>query len=374
MSTKASVLIVGGGIAGMSAAIMFRQAGADVELIDVDPDWKVYGAGITITGPTLRAFRTLGILNRVMREGYTADGLVVCNVAGEPMHEVVTPRLDDGDIPGAGGILRPTLHRILSERTLALGTRVRLGLTVAALENGPAGVDVTFSDGSRHRYGMAIGADGLFSKVRQLMFPDAPEPRYTGQAAWRLMLPRDPAIERRHFYLGGEVKVGLNPVSPEEMYMFLLERSEEKQRFDDAELHRRLAGLLEGYGGILGAIRSGLNPDSKIVHRPLEGILVPAPWYRGRTVLIGDAAHATTPQLASGAGLAVEDAIVLAEETAGGTDPGQGLRRFMARRFERCRMVVENSLELGRLEVTRAPVEVHTRLLEDSLRDLARAI
>lgn len=358
----------------MSAAIMFRSIGATVDLIDLDPEWRVYGAGITITGPTLRAFGTLGILDRVMIDGYTAEGLNVCDVAGEVVHRVDTPRLEGGTVPGAGGILRPTLHRILSEKTLALGVKVRLGLTVDALEQGPDQASVQFSDGSRGLYSLVVGADGLFSRVRSLIFPDAPQPRFTGQACWRLMMARPPGIDRRHFYLGGPVKIGLNPVSQDEMYMFLLHQAPEKLRFDEPRLHLELAKLMEGYGGILADIREGLSEQSRIVYRPLEGILVPRPWYSGRTVLIGDAAHATTPQLASGAGLAVEDAIVLSQEMERGAYSAESFERFMKRRFERCSMVVENSLELGRLEVACAPVAVHTALLEKSLGALVQPI
>lgn len=358
----------------MSAAIMFRSIGATVDLIDIDPQWRVYGAGITITGPTLRAFKSLGILDRVMSEGYTAEGLNVCDVNGDVLHEVFTPRLDGGSVPGAGGILRPTLHRILSERTIELGVNVRLGITVDVLEQGASDVAVQFSDGYKARYGLVIGADGLFSRVRSLIFPAAPQPRFTGQACWRLMMERPAAIDRRHFYLGGPVKIGLNPVSPGEMYMFLLQQAPFKQRFDDAKLHSELRMLMAGYGGILADIKDGLSAQSRIVYRPLEGILVPRPWYRGRTVLIGDAAHATTPQLASGAGLAVEDGIVLAQEMGRGLDADEALVRFMERRFERCRMVVDNSLELGRLEVACAPVTIHTALLERSLEALVRPI
>jgi len=110
------------------------------------------------------------------------------------------------------------------------------------------------------------------------------------------------------------------------------------------------------------------------VYRPLEAVLLKDPWYRGRTLLIGDAAHATTPQLASGAGLAVEDGLVVAEELGRGPTVQAAFERFMRRRYERCRMVVENSLRLGALEVEGASVDAQRGLLEESLETLAEAI
>jgi 2-polyprenyl-6-methoxyphenol hydroxylase-like FAD-dependent oxidoreductase len=88
------------------------------------------------------------------------------------------------------------------------------------------------------------------------------------------------------------------------------------------------------------------DPD-QVLMRPAEAILVPPPWYRGRVLLIGDAAHATTPHMASGACIAIEDAVVLAELLGSELPLAALLERFMARRAERCRVVVENSLLLG---------------------------
>jgi 2-polyprenyl-6-methoxyphenol hydroxylase-like FAD-dependent oxidoreductase len=101
---------------------------------------------------------------------------------------------------------------------------------------------------------------------------------------------------------------------------------------------------------------------------------VPPPWHKGRVVLIGDAAHATTPHLASGAGIGVEDAVVLAEELERATDLDQALRAFTQRRYERCRMVVENSLALGDMERRNAPREQHEQLMRTSMAALLAPI
>lgn len=370
----ARALVVGGGIGGMATAITLRRLGIAVDLIDLDPQWRVYGAGITITGATLRAFKALGILGPVVAQAYTGEGIQVCNVAGDPLHVVPTPVQADADVPGCGGIMRPLLHRLLSALTLELGTAVRLGLTVDRIDSHAEAAEVHFSNGEQGRYDLVVGADGLNSRVRSLLWPEAPSPQYTGQCVWRLVAPRPAAITRRHFFLGGPVKVGLTPVSRELMYLFLLETTPRRPVLGDAELAAELDRLLQGYGGVLAGIRRGIGPGSSIVLRPLEGFLLPKPWQRGRAILIGDAAHPTTPQLASGAGMAVEDALVLGEEIARDVALDVSFERFMARRYERCRLVVENSLEIGRREQARAPIEQQTRLVEESLRVLAAPI
>jgi 2-polyprenyl-6-methoxyphenol hydroxylase-like FAD-dependent oxidoreductase len=117
-----------------------------------------------------------------------------------------------------------------------------------------------------------------------------------------------------------------------------------------------------------------LNEASEIVFRPLEGFFLPPPWHRGHVLLIGDAAHPTTPQLASGAGMAVEDALVLAEEVARAASVPEALLAFMARREERCRLIVESSIEIGRLEQARAPVAEQTAVVQRALQILTAPI
>ena len=382
MAAARKVLIVGGGIGGMSAGISLARRGVAVDLIDLDPQWRVYGAGITITGATLRALHGLGVLDAVREHAYTGSGIQVCDTQGQPLSLVPTPVVSAPgvDIPGTGGIMRPVLHRILADTTRALGVSVRLGLTVDALAPDSQGVDVRFSDGTAGRYDLVVGADGLFSRVRSLMRPDAPQPEFTGQYIWRLVAPRPSGLDRRHFFLGGRGKVGLTPVSASQMYMFYLETVAERRGIvPDAQLPSMLCALLEGYGGPLAPIRQALATDgaalaASIVLRPLDCLLLPPPWHVGRVILIGDAAHPTTPQLASGAGMAIEDGLVLAEELAGAASVESAFEAFMRRRLGRCQLVVENSLEIGRLEQAHAPVAQQTRLVEESLRVLAQPI
>jgi 2-polyprenyl-6-methoxyphenol hydroxylase-like FAD-dependent oxidoreductase len=352
-----NALVVGGGLAGMSAALSLHEAGIEVHLIDRDPDWKVYGAGITITGPTLRVMRRLGILEGVMTEGWTADGILVCDAAGQTLSEIDTAGGALDGLPGAGGILRPVLHRLLAERILATGLRVDLGLSVTDIVPGLP-KKVRFSDGTEATYDLVIGADGIFSQLREMTFPQAGKPRYVGQICWRLMTDRHPAIDRRTYFLGGPLKVGMNPVSRTKMYMFLLEPREVPEWLHDADLPDKLSALMAPYGGVVAEVRSALVSDSRIVARPLETITLDDPWHRDGVVLIGDAAHATTPQLASGAGMAMEDGVVLGECLASAPDLSAALEAFMARRYARCRLVVDSSLRLGQLERTlSAPIE-----------------
>jgi len=357
----------------MSTAIALRRIGIAVDLVEIEPQWRVAGAGITLTGPTLRAFDDLGVYDEVASRGYVGEGIRVCNVAGEFVRDLATPMPAGAGVAGSGGITRPVLHNILSTRTITVGTRIRTGVSVAALAQDAIGVGVAFSDGSTGRYDCVIGADGVNSHIRELIFADPPRPEYTGQSVWRTFVPRPQDIDRRHYFLGGPAKVGFTPVSDQEMYLFAVEQTPRVFR-EPHELLDGLAAVLEGYGGIVQQFRESLTPRSKIVFRPQEVFVLPTPWHRGRVLLVGDAAHPTTPQLASGAGLAAEDALVLADELdATGLIP-EAFAAFEKRREHRCRMVADSSSEIGRLERAGAPPAAQTAVVERVLAQLMEPI
>jgi 2-polyprenyl-6-methoxyphenol hydroxylase-like FAD-dependent oxidoreductase len=277
-------------------------------------------------------------------------------------------------IPNGGGILRPVLHGILAAATRASGAVVRLGVGIVAMEQSEAVVSVTFTDGMKASYDLVVGADGIHSRLRSMLFPDAAVPAFAGQGCWRAVVPRPADLDCAQVYVGGPVKAGIVPVSRNEMYLFLLAHIPGNPRMPEQDWPELLAGHMRGFGGTLGAVRDGLDQSARINYRPLEKLLLPPPWHNGRAVLIGDAAHATTPHLASGAGLAVEDALVLGECLASEASLEDALQRFVARRYGRCRMVVENSVRLGELEMKQAPAEQQAELQRASMLALAEPI
>ncbi|MPQ96396.1 hypothetical protein GB931_00340 [Modestobacter sp. I12A-02628] len=113
---------------------------------------------------------------------------------------------------------------------------------------------------------------------------------------------------------------------------------------------------------LMQALRDRITDETRMVVNDYDWLLLPDPWYRGRVVVIGDAAHATTAHLASGGGMAIEDAVVLGQEVAGGGAVEEVLQRFAQRRFERARLVVETSVEIGRLQARGEPVQVQNQL------------
>jgi 2-polyprenyl-6-methoxyphenol hydroxylase-like FAD-dependent oxidoreductase len=365
------VLVVGGGIAGMASAIRFREAGVAVDLIDIDPEWRVYGAGITITGPTLRAYRRLGLIEAIKAEGAITNGSRIFRFDGIHLQDLDEPALEEG-LPATGGIMRPVLHRIMQTRVNELGTSVRLGLTVDALENVEDGVAVTFSDGSTAHYDLVVGADSVKSQVRQLAFPHMGDPEHTGQGCWRISIAKPPGLERGEFYFGHQYPAGITACGPDKVYMWMLTPHVRREKhFEEAELYDNLKANLAPFGGSAGWIRDNMTHDDWINYRPLVAALQPGPWFNGRIVLVGDSVHATTPHLASGAGIAVESAIVLVDEVVAATSVAGGLQAYQDRRFDRCRDVVETSIAVGQLQLQGGSPEQIGKMIGGALHRLA---
>lgn len=351
----------------MATAISLTERGVQVDLIDLDPEWRVYGAGITITGPTLRAYRRLGLLDEIRQAGAITNKTHLFRYDGTLIHTLEEPVIEEG-LPATGGIMRPVLHKIMQKRVHELNIPVRLGLTVTALTGDDAGVDVTFSDGTQGRYDLVVGADSVFSGVRDIAFPHMGPAKPTGQGCWRISIQKPPGLDASEFFLGHANPCGITACSPDSVYMWMLTEHEEREEFmDDEELYTTLKGLLADFGGSAGWIHDNMTREHWINYRPLAAALQPRPWYNGRIVLVGDAVHATTPHLASGAGMAVESAIVLAEELANAGSVAEGLQAYEDRRFDRCRDIIESSVGIGELQLNHRPPEEHAALLEGAL-------
>ncbi|MFZ1995254.1 MAG: FAD-dependent monooxygenase, partial [Solirubrobacteraceae bacterium] len=265
----------------------------------------------------------------------------------------VTP-LPGSAHPGAIGITRPALHDLLGDAARAAGVEPRLGVTVRSVTQAPDAAEVQFSDGTHGRYDLVVGADGIHSSVRQLVFPDAPGPYFTGQAVWRALVDRPEELFEGGMFYGPRNKAGINIVSDREVYLFLVQNVEDAGWPPREQMPGLLREQLAEYEGWVGWIRERIADPDRVDYRPLEVIMVAPPWHSGRVVLIGDAAHATTPHLAAGALCALEDAVVLAEMLAEGGSLDDVLGRFAARRIERCRLVVDNAAKLGEWERSHA--------------------
>ncbi|MBN9526129.1 MAG: FAD-dependent monooxygenase [Alphaproteobacteria bacterium] len=341
-------LVVGGGIAGLSAAIALAMRGAAVDLVEVKPQNAVLGVGIIQPNNALRVLDQLGILEPCLAAGYPTEGWVYYDHRGIELTRFDSLRLVGDHRPPNNALPRPALHAILTERAASLGVHIALGTTVAGLAEDDAGVDVALSDGRRQRYDLIVGADGIRSALRRRLFGDGHDPQFVGHSCWRVTVPRPADLDRCALFFGIGLKAGMVPLTRAEMYLLLISNEPSPAHVDLPEQRRMLAGYLSHFGGPVAQAAAMIGPETPIVYTPVEEVILPAPWGRGRIWLIGDAAHASTPYLSQGATMAMEDAVVLAELAAAPDFvPAAALDAFMARRLPRCRFVQETSRRIG---------------------------
>jgi 2-polyprenyl-6-methoxyphenol hydroxylase-like FAD-dependent oxidoreductase len=350
-----SALVVGGGITGSMLAIALAQRGVSVELAEISPRWHGVGHGITVQGNLLAALAKVGALDEVMRRGVPFDQLRMRQADGALIADVPTPRTGGEKLPATLGALRSDLQEVLCDRVYAAGVRVRLGLSVRAIAQDAHRAYAEFTDGSTGRYDLIVGADGIRSATRALLgITTTPQP--TGMSIWRVVADRPAEMECAEIYYGGpRYKAGYSPISADKCYAYILDVDGTLADFGDGPPWRLMYERSDGYGGTWGKVRETIGQDSTVSHTRIEWLLVDDPWYRGRVIVIGDAAHACPPLIAQGAAMCAEDAVVLAELVAGDLPVDQALPVFMARRLPRVEPVVRNSMQLVRWEMGLEP-------------------
>ncbi|GLY18906.1 FAD-dependent oxidoreductase [Kineosporia rhizophila] len=349
MPAVQNVLVVGGGAAGTAVAIRLADAGVAVDLAELKPEPMGVGSGITLQGNALRVLRQLGVWEQVQAAGYAFDslGLRAPDPAGTLLVEMPDDRTGGPDLPATVGMPRPELARILLERAADAGVKVRFGRTVTGLEQDGDGVDVTFADGSRGRYDLVVGADGIRSSVRRLLGVEL-DTKAVGMGIWRTFGPRPAGVTRTDLFYGGPSYIaGYCPTGENSLYAYIVEPAQDRSTLSDEQRLSTMKQLAEAYHGPWDEIRENLTDPSRVNYTWFETHVLPAPWNRGRVVLIGDAAHSCPPTVAQGAAMALEDGAVLADLLLGGERVDDELwDAFTARRFERASTVVEASNQL----------------------------
>lgn len=351
MTAVSRVLVVGAGIGGLAAAVALRQQGIAVDIIEKTADWAVYGVGIIQPNNTLRALDKIGLARACVDNGAPFDGWSICDSSGKELTVVAAPPSAAPNFAATNGITRPKLQKILGDAAKEHAAALRLGVVVTDMADLGDRVEISFSDGIRDSYDFVIGCDGVYSDMRTRLFGDVITPTFTGQGVWRYNLPRPADMRMGEAFAGRTSKAGTVPLSSDLMYFLLVTAEPGNPIMDPQTLADAMRARMGDYTGRVADMGDHFIESSAVVYRPLESAMLPAPWHKGRAIVIGDAAHATTPHLAQGAAMAIEDAVLLGELLGQDRPLADLLDEFMRRRFDRTKYVVDCSGKIGRWEL-----------------------
>ena len=347
------VVVVGAGIGGLSAALGLLHAGVEVEVHERAPALREVGAGLALWPNAIRALDDLGVGDRVRTMGGPELPNRLCTPAGRVLSE-----LDGRRMRERYGAPFVTVHRaeLLEVLVDAVGReRIHTGRELVGVTPDVGGVRARFADGEQAGGAVLVGADGIRSAVREAVLGDGP-PRYRGDTAWRAILRADevpgPLIAGFEA-VGRGLRFGATPMGGGRVQWFAGAVAPAGQQDGDDVLERlgtMFAGWHDPVPGLIAATRTApLRTD--IHDRRVGGPLV-----RGRVALLGDAAHPMGPDAGQGAGLAIEDAVVLGREVARWGAGPRALQTYEDRRRRRVARVQRAVATLGALARLHHPV------------------
>jgi 2-polyprenyl-6-methoxyphenol hydroxylase-like FAD-dependent oxidoreductase len=248
---------------------------------------------------------------------------------------------------------------------------VRMGTTVESLDDRGDAVEVVFSDGRRGRYDLVVGADGIRPKVRALAFGRF-DPKLAGFGSWRAILPCPPGLEKMIWMWGKGKTLGLLPVARGLVYFAGVTKEDGKIRYRQEDLPLLFREKFGSFGGFVPEVLASISSPDQVLYTAMEEVKLPPPWFTGRIVVLGDAAHAATPFWAQGAAMAIEDAILLAQLLAQHPSPAPALEEWMKRRYDRCMFVQEGSFQTGQ-QIHRDAEDDKPKVFPPPVRDAIKA-
>lgn len=350
--------ILGGGIAGLTAAIALLRLGIRAQVFEAAPEIRPAGAGLVLAANAIKGYVKLGIAEKIIARGRLLPTLTVLDDAGRRIAHA-----DTEAIAQRYGLHNFAIHRAeLHEALLAELEPEQLHVNKTALYTEQAGnkTVVHFKDGSTHETDYLIVADGIHSPIRRQLVPGS-APRYAGYTCWRAVID-NPGLDLKGATetWGREGRFGIVPLAGNKIYWFACVNAPQN---DPAMRAMDAAGLTRIFQKFHEPIPTILKntPDASLLWNDIID-LKPIPRFAfGNIVLIGDAAHATTPNMGQGACQAIEDAVILADELATHSNPAAAFTAFERRRLKRTHYIVNNSWTLGKIAQWSNPLLVTLR-------------
>ncbi|CAN7529706.1 FAD-dependent monooxygenase [Paenibacillus sp. LjRoot153] len=338
-------LIVGGGIAGLTAAVALQQSALDVRVYERFSEFRTAGAGLLLAPNALNALEQLGLGQIVQEQGNTSpSGVTILNEQGN----VLSGLSANGNRYSIVSIHRADLHRILLS-ALRPGTII-FGKSFVDIRQDEGRVTAIFADKSTATGDYLLAADGIHSAIRGKLFPSI-KLRYAGYTCWRGVAECWPESGRNDWFTetwGHKGRFGVVPLPNKQTYWYaLLNGSPQDSRFTDYRIRDLLATFGDYHSPVSQILSS--TPDDKMIHNDIFDFAPIQRFSAGRTLLIGDAAHAATPNLGQGACQAIEDAVELVRCLKRNPSVESAFSTFELLRSRRTATISKRSLMIGKI-------------------------
>lgn len=343
------ITIIGAGIGGLTTAIALKQKGFEVEVFEAASVFKKAGSGINLAINAMQIYQQLGLYDEILEAGNYTNSMVISNKNLKVLSNI---NLKDFEVKfGAKtvAIHRAVLHEILLKNLK--NTPVHLGKKLKFLQQSSENIELTFEDGSTHNTKVLIGADGIHSVVRKAIF-DNTQIRSAKQICWRGITKSKAAVDFQtalNELWGKGKRFGFVPINKDEVYWYALANFKKDYRteFEGVDLIH----LFSGFHPTVTKLIKG-TPKENILSNEIADLLPINTWHKGNICLLGDAAHATTPNMGQGACQAIESAMILSNCLAKEDDVQKAFSRYQNTRKKKVLLVIKNSWKIGKLAQT----------------------
>ncbi|SHI59636.1 FAD-dependent monooxygenase [Aquimarina spongiae] len=341
--------IVGAGIGGLTTALALEKIGVDYEIFEKAPKIDEVGAGIWLAPNALSVLQYLDVLDEVKVKGNTINQITLAQADLAPISDN-----DQDFIEEEFGFTTIAIHRAALQQLLfdkIPKEKIHLGKGFQSYEEHPNGnIKVKFEDDTIIETNYLLGADGIHSKVRKQLFPES-KIRYSGQTCWRGVANFEMTSEFQHRGMelwGNQIRFGISKIAENKVYWFAVALDSPNQKDNRDQLQQKLVEMFKEFDPIVTQLILS-TPIEKIVRNDIIDLALLDHWHHDNICLIGDAAHATTPNMGQGGAQAIEDAYYLSKMIVNDQGNKHNFKIFEGKRKKKVTTIVNQSWSTGKM-------------------------
>lgn len=340
--------IIGAGIGGLTTALAFEKRGINYQLFEKSPKLSEVGAGIWLAPNALQVLEYLNVLDKVKSEGNSIDRITLGKADLSPLSDNYQAIVKNKFGYSTIAIHRAQLQKILLEKIPQ--EKIFLGKGFQSFKKLNTGkIKIIFDDNSEAETDFLIGADGINSKIRNQLFPES-STRYSGQTCWRGIanIKLDKEFEHRGIELwGNQIRFGISKIAKDKVYWFAVVLDKQNLKDESRLVQEKLLKMFNDFHPLVKKIIASSSID-KIIRNDINDLKPLESWHKGNICLIGDAGHATTPNMGQGGAQAIEDAYYLSKLIE--NNPNQNVfELFQQKRQKKVNTIVKQSWATGKM-------------------------